>query len=636
MRKDYDFYKSLGFNVVPVNSVKKPTCENWDDETSKVNSLSHCFGISLVLGQYCGGVEAIDVDLKYDLTGTLWARLKKTLGETLLRKLTIQKTPTGGRHLIYRCKVTEGNQKLARRHASDEEKTKGDKVKVLIETRGDRGYILVPPSKGYELLNKDFIGITEISVEERDKIMGECRLFNEYFVEYHPPKVSKKRGSGLSPFEDYNYRGDVVSLLENHGWKNVGVKGSKTLMLRPGETATSHSGNFDHDKNWFSVFSTSTIFDDEKAYLPYAVYAMLECNGDFSEASKKLRQEGYGEEEKKIQSVESKISVADSDFSFLADENEVSLRLKQLREGTMPIGLTTGIPALDMYFLWKRGNFNVINGRDNVGKSVAMWYLSLLSSLRHNWRWIIFSSENSTWHIHRKLIEFYYCRPISKISLKEENEAREFIREHFAFIKNTETYNYMDLLNMASKLNGQRKHDAMMIDPYNSLKTDAKNVSRLGVHDFHYEALSEIRSFCKNDDICINVNCHSVTELLRQKDSDGEPSAPSQYDTEGGGKFVNKADDFMTFHRKKDNPTEFPYMDIHVRKIKETETGGMITPRESPVRLKMIIGNYGYECEGYNPILNISKQIEVPRVSEPREYNPIFHLNDNNLDDRVF
>ena len=91
-----------------------------------------------------------------------------------------------------------------------------------------------------------------------------------------------KKKDGTSPFDDYNERGDVVNLLQEHGWKAVGNKGAKTIFLRPGQTTSQSSGNYDSDKNWFSVFTTSTEFEPCKAYLPYAVYAMLECNNDYS------------------------------------------------------------------------------------------------------------------------------------------------------------------------------------------------------------------------------------------------------------------------------------------------------------------------------------------------------------------
>ena len=106
---------------------------------------------------------------------------------------------------------------------------------------------------------------------------------------------------GLSPFEDYNNRGDVVELLERNGWKVVSNTGNKVNLLRPGSTDTSTSGNFHTDKRTFSVFSSSTIFDvtdskgDKKAYSPSQVYTILECNGDFKESYKKLLAGGYGE-----------------------------------------------------------------------------------------------------------------------------------------------------------------------------------------------------------------------------------------------------------------------------------------------------------------------------------------------------
>src|SRR6185312_8991693 len=68
----------------------------------------------------------------------------------------------------------------------------------------------------------------------------------------------------------------------------------KTVYRRPGKDEGT-SGNFNKERKWFSVFSTSTIFDTQKAYLPYAVYAILEHGGNFTEAAKKLLDEGYGE-----------------------------------------------------------------------------------------------------------------------------------------------------------------------------------------------------------------------------------------------------------------------------------------------------------------------------------------------------
>lgn len=46
----------------------------------------------------------------------------------------------------------------------------------------------------------------------------------------------------------------------------------------------------------FYVFSSNAApFDSEKAFWPFAIFALLECNGDFKEAARLLSGHGYGD-----------------------------------------------------------------------------------------------------------------------------------------------------------------------------------------------------------------------------------------------------------------------------------------------------------------------------------------------------
>ena len=145
------------------------------------------------------------------------------------------------------------------------------------------------------------------------------------------------------------------------------------------------------------------------------------------------------------------------------------------------------------------------------------------------------------------------------------------------------------------KVMRQQHVDAIFVDPYNSLRLDMKN-SSIGVHDYHYEAASEFLTFSKSNDIAVWLNMHAVTEAQRRKGDDGLPVAPYAEDTEGGGKFVNRADCFMTIHRKVQAPdTAIKRMsEIHVRKVREVETGGQPTPLDDPYCLTMNISNTGF------------------------------------------
>ena len=320
----------------------------------------------------------------------------------------------------------------------------------------------------------------------------------------------------------------------------------------------------------------------------------------------------------------------DIDMSFIGNEEEIMEYINQVMDGTLEIGLDTGISELDEHFRFKRGNFVIVNGTDNVGKSTVIWYLMLLASLRHDWRWAVLANENKTGYVRRKLIEFYTNTPLQELKYNKPlfDKANQFIKEHFTIIKSEEMYSPTDVMAMMKKLMRVHLYDGLLIDPYNSLKIDLMDSSKLSTHEYHYEVASMLRSFGKNNNISIYLNCHVVTMSARQKDTHGNPAPPLKADTEGGVKFANKADEFLTIHRKVHSEDEWMINQIHVRKVKEIETGGRPTSLNSPVLIKMLPGNCGYESlDGYNPITNKFnngtpiKKIEpiIYRITEDKE-----------------
>lgn len=664
-----------GLQFIPVNAQKQPIVKDWQNSVKKYD-LSNCVAVGLVCGKPSGNVEVIDIDQKYSLDGKLFENYKRLIHEmdsNLLQKLVVQKTKNGGYHFIYRCATIGGNTKLANRGTTDAEKeetfqktyeaevSKGkddaearrvadkskinDKVRVLIETRGLGGQIVCNPSVGYEMIYGDLYSITEITSEERDTLFGIARQFNEVVEEFVLPTrgAGIKKTKGLSSFDDYNKRGDVVGLLQSHGWKVVKQQGQKTIFLRPGQSSAVSSGNYDASRNWFSVFTTSSEFEPEKAYLPYAVFAVLECNKDFAEASRKLYDMGFGDREEvkkeapSTRVITSRVDVNDEDFSFLAKPEDYDDYLASVRNGTLKMGLTTGSPSLDQYFLFKEGNLVMTNGIDNTGKSVFTWYLCLLAAMYHGWKGIIFSSENTLGAFMRKMIQFYWGKPLVGKGAMNETEyaiAKEFVEKHFALIKAQEDlFNYKDIINMVKKARKVKKYNYGMIDPYNSLKIDLSGFSKLNTHEYHYEALSEIKAYGQQNNFGWFVNHHAVTAAARTKDGEKKyQAAPNKADTEGGQKVANKADDFLTIHRITQHPTDWMVTELHVRKIKDTETGGRPTPLDFPVKFEMYRGGCAFIErleEGGQPIDPVhawhmkreSKQSEI-KISEPIAERP--------------
>ncbi len=295
-------YLDLGINAIAVND-KKQSLYPWKEyqtrqitkeEFDKQMSDPRAKGMAIICGGVSFNLEVIDIDTKYE-TYPLWEEIQKAIPQDIYQKLHIVNTKSNGKHLYYRCECIQGNQKLALRHATQEELTQNphNKTYCIIETRGEGGYVVAPPSEGYTILQE---GINVLSVEERMQLFEVMGAFNEVIDEvvieaHHRPST---KDYGVSPFDDYNKRGDLRGLLEGYGWEIVKSNSERDYYLRPGGTS-SHSGSFNKSLGLFSVFSTNTPFEPNKGYKLAHVFTILECNGDWKKSAKKLLENGYGE-----------------------------------------------------------------------------------------------------------------------------------------------------------------------------------------------------------------------------------------------------------------------------------------------------------------------------------------------------
>ena len=215
-------------------------------------------GIALIGGRVSGNFEVLDFDIGglYEEYAEFAAR--EGLGD-LIESMPLIETPSGGRHLYYRCsEPVTGNQKLAYRLIAIPSEAQfgrkvgreyvtfggatypvvaqaGEKYAVTIgvETRGEGGYVLTVPSlaachptgKKYKLLRHTPLEVPVITGEQRWRLLELARAFHEHV---DPSKVvgatklsSPRQGGGKRPGDDYNERGDVLALLRRHGWDEV-------------------------------------------------------------------------------------------------------------------------------------------------------------------------------------------------------------------------------------------------------------------------------------------------------------------------------------------------------------------------------------------------------------------------------
>jgi len=304
-----------GLSVVPPkqDGSKRPLAEwkHYQEERATEGQVRAWYahdtrtGLGVVCGAVSGDLECLDFD-ELSLYDQFKARAEEAgLGELLLRvrKGYAEQTPQGA-HLLYRCEAIAGNQKLAQRSKRPEEmEDPNDKIKTTIETRGEGGYVVTAPTNGavnpsgkpYVLRSGGFDRIATISVEERRALLDLARTFDEMPPREEPARESRGRAvGGDRPGDDFDARTSWAEILEPHGWVRVFAAGEKTFWRRPGKAfGISATTNY-NGSGLLYVFSTSTPFDSERGYSKFGAHALLNHGGDFAEAARALRAQGYG------------------------------------------------------------------------------------------------------------------------------------------------------------------------------------------------------------------------------------------------------------------------------------------------------------------------------------------------------
>lgn len=325
-----------GLNVVPVrqDGSKTPELPRWTayqrtrttpDQLWAWFASNQATGIGVIYGAVSGNTELLEFEGRAVTEGVLdhVSELMETSGfgevwDAITTGWTGQ-SPSGGMHFRFRVEGTpvKGNTKLASRPLEDREldasqlkirRNKPDKVfpTPLIETRGEGGFGVCEPSHGkvhpsgkpYLRLSGGPATMPVIDGETYTAIHDICRA-----VDQMPrPQAAEWRGrpplplpeGQLRPGDAYNQSGDVPGLIQQHGWTFIHQRGDTSYWCRPGkDRGISASFNYRRCGKLY-VFTSSTEFDNERAYSPFAAYAVLEHGGNFTDAARDLGRQGYG------------------------------------------------------------------------------------------------------------------------------------------------------------------------------------------------------------------------------------------------------------------------------------------------------------------------------------------------------
>lgn len=298
-----------------------PRWARWQSERPDEATISRWFGTGAALGMgvVCGAVsghlEMIEFEGRAVQEGILDAYLHAAEQSGLVDLVDRvadgyqEATPTGGVHWLLRVegRPVAGNTKLASRPATaaELEQDPNDKVKVLIETRGEGGFVIVAPSHGsthptgrpWELTLGGFDTIATVTADELEQLHQIARLFDTAAETAAPATAARSTTStadGARPGDDFNGRTTWRELLEPAGWTLLWERNGVGYWRRPGKprgvSATTNALGTDRLK----VFSSSTPFDTATTYDRFGAHALLHHGGNIADAARALRTGGYG------------------------------------------------------------------------------------------------------------------------------------------------------------------------------------------------------------------------------------------------------------------------------------------------------------------------------------------------------
>jgi len=277
--------------------------------------------IAIVGGRVSGNLECVDFDdcgSRY----AAWSEMVEAEAPGLLAKLTIEQSPSGGFHVVYRCTEASipGSLNLASRGHETEEhgyvhvhgkRLKGKRygakwwaVQKLIETRGEGNYFVCAPSAGYVLVQGTHKAPPVITASERKLLLGIARRFNEWAApEWSKDGRSWNPNATDRPGDDFNSRPDPEprDMLIEADWTPCGLRGENMEdFTRPGKEEGT-SGTLIGGRVFYVHTTNGEPLEGERSYSPFALFTTLKHGGDFKKATKFLAENGFGKKRGKGQ-----------------------------------------------------------------------------------------------------------------------------------------------------------------------------------------------------------------------------------------------------------------------------------------------------------------------------------------------
>jgi twinkle protein len=248
------------------------------------------------------------------------------------------------------------------------------------------------------------------------------------------------------------------------------------------------------------------------------------------------------------------------------------------RSGGLPRGTSTGWPSVDRLYTVGMGQWTVVTGTPNSGKSEWVDALMVNLAKQEPWRFFIYSPENQPLELHHaKIREKYLGKPFNpgptqRMDEEELDAGEEWMRGKFTFCKPDQP-DIVSIINeaveIAQKHPDPSKHrfkTGVVVDPWNQL--EHYRPAHQTMTEYVSQTLSSVIAMVREFNLHLWLVAHPAK--LR-KDRDGKYPIPTPHDIADSAHFWNKADNCVTVWRDQVEGSED--VDIHIQKVRWKHIG---------------------------------------------------------------
>jgi twinkle protein len=264
-----------------------------------------------------------------------------------------------------------------------------------------------------------------------------------------------------------------------------------------------------------------------------------------------------------------------------------------------PKGYTTGMDSFDDIYSIEDGQFCVVTGTPQAGKSEFVDAICLGYAMKYNFKTAYCSPENKPNKFHSaKLVKKVYGNTPKNLQDNKYKISKDFVSDYFVHVNYDDGYDLKKVLNKFGELVKRKGIKVFVIDPFNKVKL--KGASN-NVNDYTNEYLNEIDVFCRKYKALVYLVAHP-TKMQKEEGSDTYRMA-NAYDIKGGGEFFDMSYHIIALRKVR----EYGLVQLKTLKVKFQHLG----EPDRDIYLGWNINNGRYQGIDWIPDEDQHRKIEV-------------------------